>query len=78
MVIIFFVPIGVRLLENPPNVRKGFTDFGTCLSDRKTTIVVKELFLVRLYPEASGYELVKVPIMKEMMSQLFELRRHNL
>lgn len=42
--------------------------------ERNYNKIVKELFLVRLYPEASGYELVKVPIMTEMMGQLFELR----
>jgi ATP-dependent exoDNAse (exonuclease V) beta subunit len=45
--------------------------------ERNYNKTVKELFLVRLYPEAYGYELVKVPIMTEMMSQLFELRRQQ-
>lgn len=40
--------------------------------ERKYGKIVKELFLVRLFPEAENYELIEVPILTEEINNLFE------
>lgn len=44
--------------------------------ERKYDKIVKELFLVRLFPEAENYELIEVPILTEEINNLFEERIH--
>ena len=42
--------------------------------EQKYGKVVKELFLVRLHPEADDYEVIEVPILTNEIAALFQYR----